>query len=195
MVNGIASAVTDNIAITSISDGTIVPIISITDGVTGISSDGIGISTTASNNALTISNSSASTGLYAQNEWIESDTAAAMLVNMSISDTDSMDVYFGYSSSDLNAGIYSAIPNTTYANNYSLYASGNVNIENLSFMDETSDQNLHLNTFHYEGGVFGYIPQTDIVNSINWNNGNIAHITVGQAIDFYHLQHQQIHLD
>ena len=57
MVNGIASAVTDNIAITSISDGTIVPIISITDGVTGISSDGIGITTTAGNNALTISNS------------------------------------------------------------------------------------------------------------------------------------------
>ena len=51
-------------------------------------------------------------------------------------------------------------------------------------MDETSDQNLHLNTIHYEGGVFGYIPQTDIVNSINWNNGNIAHITVGASNRF-----------
>jgi hypothetical protein len=74
-------------------------------------------------------------------------------------------------------GIYATIPDTTKNQNYAAYLDGNVNTKALTVADSAPSEGLTVDSFNIDGLV-AIQPQTNVINAIDWTQGNMVDLTV-----------------
>lgn len=114
-------------------------------------------------------------------EFYASPISGNPAVALSLESGDStISAKLGVTNGTRSAGVFSATPNTTQPDNYAAYFDGPVNFKQYSSSNATSNFGLSVETAHIENNGIVFNVQHPPSNTIDWSNGNVASISMGE---------------